>query len=81
LFWIGRSWYRLKVVGWWALVAVIIVMSISNVLTFARVNIIEAYQKLGYPQAQINLIKQQGWMTSGFMMWSRSTMAGLNANC
>lgn len=50
--------------------AVIIVMSISNVLTFARVDIIEVYQKLGYPQAQINLIKQQGWMTSGFMIWS-----------
>lgn len=67
--WIGRSWYRLKVVGWWALVAVMIVFAISNVLTFARVDIIEVYQKLGYPQAQIDLIQKQGWMTSGFMMW------------
>jgi len=70
LFWIGWSWYRLKMAGWWALVAAIVVLSISNVLTFARVDIIEVYQKLGYPQAQIDLIKQQGWMTSGFMVWS-----------
>jgi len=70
LFWIGRSWYRLKVAGWWVLMAVVIVFAISNTLTFARVDIVEVYQKLGYPQAQIDLIQQQGWLTSGFMMWS-----------
>ncbi|HXJ56725.1 MAG TPA: hypothetical protein VNU68_08685 [Verrucomicrobiae bacterium] len=69
LFWIGRSWYRLNVVGWWALVTVMMVLAISNVLTFARVDIVEVYKKLGYPQAQIDLIQQQGWMTSAFMMW------------
>jgi len=70
LFWIGRSWYRLKVGGWWALATVIIVFSISNVLTFPRVDMVEVYQKLGYPQAQIDLIQKQGWMTGPFMMWS-----------
>ena len=70
LFWIGRSWYRLNVVGWWALVTVMMVFAVSNVLTFVRVDIIEVYQKLGYPQAQIDLIQKHGWMTSGFMMWS-----------
>ena len=68
--WIARSWYRRKVAGWWALVAVMIVFAISNVLTLARVDLVEVYQKLGYPQAQIDLIQQQGWLTSGFMMWS-----------
>jgi hypothetical protein len=69
LFWIGRSWYRLNVVGWWALIAMMLVFAISNVLTFARVDIIEVYQKLGYPKAQIDLIQQQGWMSSDFMIW------------
>jgi hypothetical protein len=69
LFWIGRNWYRLNVAGWWALVTMTMVFGISNVLTFARVDIIEVYKKLGYPQAQIDLIQQRGWMTSGFMMW------------
>jgi hypothetical protein len=69
-FWIGRSWYRQKVAGWWALLAVMIIFAISNAITFSRVDIVEVYQKLGYPQAQINLIRQQGWLTSGFMMWS-----------
>ena len=67
VFWIGRNWYRLKVSGWWALVAVTIVFAISNALTFARVDLIEVYQKLGYPQAQIDLIQRQGWMTNSFM--------------
>jgi len=70
LFWIGRNWYRLNIIGWWALITVTVVFAISNVLTFARVDIIEVYKKLGYPQAQIDLIQQQGWMTSDFMIWS-----------
>jgi hypothetical protein len=69
LFWIGWSCYRLKVIGWWALVTVMMVFAISNVLTFVQVDMIEVYKRLGYPQAQIDLIQQQGWMTSGFMMW------------
>jgi len=69
-FWIGRSWYRQRVAGWWVLLCVIIAFAISSAITFSRVDIIEVYQKLGYPQAQINLIQQQGWFTSGFMMWS-----------
>ena len=69
-FWIGRSWYRLNVAGWWALVIAILTLSVSSVLTFARTDMIEMYEKLGYPQAQIDLIRQQGWMDSRFMMWA-----------
>ena len=69
-FWIGRSWYRQRVAGWWALLCGIIVFAISSAITFSRVDILEVYQKLGYPQAQIDLIQKQGWLTSEFMMWS-----------
>ena len=69
-FWIGRSWYRLNVAGWWALVIAMLTLSVSSVLTFARADMIEMYEKLGYPQAQIDLIRQHGWMDSRFMMWA-----------
>jgi len=68
-FWIGRSCYRLNVAGWWALVILILTLSVSAVLTFARTDMVEMYEKMGYPQAQIDLIRQQGWMDSRFMMW------------
>jgi hypothetical protein len=68
--WIGQCWYRLKVAGWWALVAIVIVFGISNLITFSRLSLVEIYQKLEYPQEQIDLIQQQGWADSGFMMWS-----------
>jgi len=68
--WLALSWYRLNVAGWWTLVGVMVVFAISNVLTFSRVDLIEMYKNLGYPQAQIDQIQQQGWMTKEFMMWS-----------
>jgi hypothetical protein len=34
------------------------------------VDIIEMYQKMGYPPAQIDIIRQQGILTSQLMTWS-----------
>ena len=70
MFWIGHSWYRLKVAGWWTWLGLLLVLIVSNLLTFSRVDIIEVYQKMGYPQEQIDLIRKQGWMTSRFIVWS-----------
>ncbi len=68
--WIGWMWYRLKVIGWWALAATMIVLSLSNIITFSHLDIMELYQKMGFPQAQIDLIRQQGLISSRFMVWN-----------
>ena len=70
VFWIGRSCYQLKIAGWWALLVMTIVFGISNVLTFSRIDIFEIYEKLDYPEEQIELIRQQGWFTGDFMTWN-----------
>ncbi len=67
--WIGWMWYRLRVTGWWALVAMVIVLGISNLITFSHVDIMELYQRMGYPQAQIDLIRRQGLISGQIMVW------------
>lgn len=67
--WIGRSWYRLNPAGWWAVLLISLVFSISNILTFARVDIMEMYEKMGYPQEQLDLMRQYNWMDGRTVMW------------
>jgi hypothetical protein len=68
--WLGRAWYKVQASGWYILLAVLILFSISNFITFQRVDITGMYQKMGYPQAQIDLIRQQGIVTNQLMAWS-----------
>ncbi|HEV2395080.1 MAG TPA: hypothetical protein VG146_22240 [Verrucomicrobiae bacterium] len=69
-FWLGLLWYRLKIAGLWALVAVLIVFGLSNVISFLHLDILELYRRMGYPEAQIDLIRRQGWISSKFMLWN-----------
>jgi hypothetical protein len=61
--WLGWRCYQLKPAAWWILVTVFAVFALSSTLTFARVDLMELYEKMGYPEAQIEMIRQQGWMT------------------
>ena len=68
--WLGRLWFQARSIGWWTLLAAMILFSISNFITFQRVDLMEMYQKMGYPQQQIDQIRQQGLLTSELMAWS-----------
>jgi hypothetical protein len=68
-FWLGWMCYQLKLAGWWILVGVLVVFMVSSVMTFTRVDLIEMYQKMGYPEAQIEMIRKQGWMTNRLFAW------------
>jgi hypothetical protein len=70
LFWLGRMWYQLKNAGWWAILATLLVLGISNIITFSHLDLMELYQKMGYPEAQLELIRRQGWISSRFMVWN-----------
>jgi len=69
-FWLGRMWYQLKDAGWWALLAAMIVLGISNFITFSHLDLMELYGKMGFPEAQLDLIRRQGWISSRFMVWN-----------
>lgn len=71
--WIGLSWgwYRLKPSAWWISILVVAGLGISQVSTFSRVDLMEIYKGLGYPQAQLDYMKQsQAWITREFMAWT-----------
>jgi hypothetical protein len=74
--WIGLMWYQRRVVGWWALLASVLLFGISGALTFSRVDMLDWYRRMGYPESQIDLIRRQGFMTSGFMTWMASIWIG-----
>jgi hypothetical protein len=45
---------------------------VSAVLTYARHDVIEMYQLMGYPQAQIEQIQKTGLLTGNRMAWMMS---------
>jgi hypothetical protein len=49
-----------------------VVFMVSAVLTYARHDVIEMYQLMGYPQAQIEQIQKTGLLTGNRMAWMMS---------
>ena len=65
--WSYGAWslYKLEQRGWWVILIALCVFMASALLTFARHDMMEMYQLMGYPQAQIEQIKNSarlaGW--------------------
>ncbi len=72
--WAYGAWflYKLDVRGWWLILFALIVFGVSAVLTYARHDVIEMYQLMGYPQAQIDQIQKIGLLTGNRMAWMMS---------
>ncbi len=58
--WAYAAWsvYKLKPYAWWLVVTLLVVVTFSSLLTFARHNLMEMYRLLGYPQAQLEQLQQ-----------------------
>ena len=69
--WACAAWllYKLDVRGWWLVLIAMIVFMASALLTYARHDILEIYQLMGYPQAQIDQIQKTGLLTGNSMTW------------
>jgi hypothetical protein len=69
--WTCAAWllYQLDVRGWWLILIAMIVFMVSALLTYARHDILEIYQLMGYPQAQIDQIQKTGLLTGNSMTW------------
>jgi hypothetical protein len=68
--WGYAAWliYRLKPQGWWLILVAVVLFMVSNCLTFARHDVLEMYQLMGYPDAQIEQIRKTGLLLSGSRM-------------
>lgn len=69
--WSYAAWliYHLKAQGWWLILIALLVFAVSGIVTFARHDILEMYQLMGYPQAQIDQMRQMGLLTGNRMAW------------
>lgn len=69
--WGCAAWllYRLDVRGWWLILIALVMFTTSAVVTYSHHDIIEIYQLMGYPQAQIDQIQKIGLLTGSRMSW------------
>jgi hypothetical protein len=58
--WGYSAWavYRLRAVGWWIVLASLCVMAASAWVTFNQIDLLEMYRVMGYPERQIEMMKQ-----------------------
>jgi hypothetical protein len=69
--WSYAAWliYHLKPQGWWLIVIALLVFAASSSVTFARHDLLEMYQLMGYAQAQIDQMRQAGLLTGKLVAW------------
>jgi hypothetical protein len=69
--WSFAAWslYHLEQRGWWLILIALCVFMVSGLLTYARHDVTEMYQLMGYPEAQIEQIQKTGLLTGNSMVW------------
>ena len=69
--WAWCAWlvYKLDARGWWLILIAMVLFTASSLMTYARHDIIEMYQLMGYPQAMIDQIQKTGLLTGNRMTW------------
>jgi hypothetical protein len=72
--WLAWAFYRLQVVGLWVSIALTVVGFASTCVTFARVDFLEMYRLMGYPEQQIAQIEQLGIYQGPFMVWTMALL-------
>jgi hypothetical protein len=63
------AWYRLKPMAWWITLGVLLVFSISNIMTFTQVDLMDMYRMMGCPPEQIALIEKYNFLSGKAMVW------------
>jgi MFS family permease len=57
--------YRRETAGWWVLLISFGVLMVSSALTFARVDLMEMYRMMGYPEKQIEQLQKYSSFMGG----------------
>ncbi len=66
--------YKLKIKAWWCAVLLIIAWASSAALTFSRISIMDFYEKMNFPEQQLETMKQfsisQDYMVLFLVLWA-----------
>jgi hypothetical protein len=68
--WLAWGTYRLRIGAWWGTLALMVLGGLSGVITFARRGLLEMYEKMDFPQQQIDMIRQMGITDKPFIVGS-----------
>lgn len=66
-FYLAWGTFRREITAWWATLFGFTLFSISAVITFMRVDPMDFYRRLGYPEQQIEQIRNLGFFTGRVM--------------
>ncbi len=74
--WAWAAWglYKLDMRAWWTVAVILVVFAISSIATYSRHDLLEVYQLMGYPPAQIEQLKKFS-LTGDLILWS--TIGGM----
>jgi hypothetical protein len=56
--WAARACYRLQPAGWWVVLITWGMFLLSTVITFVRIEPVEMYRQMGYPEQQLAQMQQ-----------------------
>lgn len=66
--------YRLSINAWWCAVLLIIAWALSTAITFSRISIMDFYEKMNFPEQQLDAMKQfsisQDYMVLFLVLWA-----------
>jgi hypothetical protein len=73
--------YKLSFNAWWGAVLLITTWALSTAITFSRVNILDFYEKMNFPEQQLETMKQfnisQGYLALFFGLWAAGLLGYL----
>ncbi|MDD5454158.1 MAG: hypothetical protein PHW62_01480 [Candidatus Ratteibacteria bacterium] len=61
--------YKLHMKAWWAAVLLMLLGTISTIMTFSKISLLEFYQKMNFPEQQLKLIQQMGITRNSNIIW------------
>ena len=61
--------YKLKMSAWWSAIVVMFLGTVSTIMTFSRISLLEFYQKMNFSEQQLKLIQQMGILQNFSMNW------------
>ena len=66
---IAYSFFRLNVKGWWVALASLGLRIISTAITYARADLFDAYRRLGWSPAQVDMLRNNPAFQAGRFLW------------
>ena len=61
--------YRVKVAAWWIAMGILGIRLASNVATFLRADLLEAYSRMGWSDRQLQMMSSNPGIRSGVFLW------------